>query len=112
MSPPALQTVKCNAVSGRVKGRRHKGFHAVGNGVHACSRCEPCRQAQREFGIANGCFGHQVPGVKAKFAVIVNDDEGTTCHFAARAACCGDGDKGRYTFCDSSRTAFYGGIGG
>jgi hypothetical protein len=56
---PRVQAIERNAVGRRVEGGRHEGFHAVRDGVHAGGGGEQWGQAQREFGVADGGFGHR-----------------------------------------------------
>ena len=95
VGPAALQAVEGDAVRWRVEGGGHEGFHAVRNRVHAGRRCEPGWQAEREFGVANRGFRHQVPAVEAEFSVVVQNDDGTACDFAAGAAGGRHGDQRR-----------------
>ena len=112
MSPTAPKAVQRNAICWRVEDRGHEGFHAVRDGVHAGGSRQHRRQAQREFGVANSGFGHQMPGVKAQFAVVVHDDDRPTRHLTARAAGGGDCNQGRHPFGDSRGAAFNGGVVG
>ncbi len=95
MGPGALQAIEPNAIGGRVEGGRHESFHAVRNRIHAGGGGQPGWQAECEFGVANGSLGHQMPGVKAEFAVVIDNDDGATRHFAAGAAGGRHGNQGR-----------------
>ena len=108
VGPAAGQSVQRNAVSRWVEGGGHEGFHAVGNGVHTGGRRQMRGQTQRELRVANGRLGHQKPGVKTEFAVVVDDDDGATRHLTARAAGGGDGNDRRDTVSDAGRATFNG----
>ena len=111
MAPATRQTVQANAVGRRVDGRRHKGFHAVGNGVHAGGRCQHGRQAEREFRVANGGFGHQEPAVEPQLASVVHDDDGAARYFAAGACGGGHCNQRQHPVSDLGTAAFNGGVG-
>ncbi len=112
VGPAALQSVQGDPVGRRVDRRRHEGFHAMRDGVHAGGRRELGRQAQRQVRVADGGLGHQVPGVKAQLAVVVHDDDGAARHFAAGAAGGGHRDQRRDPVGDARRAAFDGGVVG
>ena len=112
VGPATGQTIQRNTVCRWVERGRHKGFHAMGNCIHARGGREHGGQAVGEFGVANGGFGHQVPAVKAQLAVVVDDDDGAARYLAAGAAGGGHGNDGRYRLGDAGRAAFDGGIGG
>ena len=91
--PAARQAVERDAVGRRVEGRRHEGFHAVRDRVHAGGRGQQRRQAERELGVADRGLGHQVPGMEAELAPVVEDDDRAARHLAAGAGGGGHGDQ-------------------
>ncbi len=112
VGPASGQAIQRNPIGWGVEGGRHKGFHAMRYGIHACGSRERGWQTIGEFGVANGRFGHQVPAVKAQFAVVVHDDDGAARYLAARAAGGRDGNDGGDGFGDFGGAAFDGGVGG
>ena len=100
MGPSALQAIQTNAVGRWIEGGRHEGFHAVGNGVHAGGGSEHGWQTESQLGIANGCLGHNEPGMKAQFAAIVDNQNSAPRHFTACAAGGRHCDEGRYAVSD------------
>lgn len=81
-----------------------------GDGVHAGGRGEHGRQAQRQLGIANGHARHEVPGVKAELAPVLDDEDGAARHLAAGAAGGGHGHDGGDFVGDAVAAAFDGGV--
>ena len=63
----------------------------MSDSVHPCGSRQDGGQADGQFGVANGRFGHHEPGMKAHFATIVQNQNGTSGHFAAGAAGSGAG---------------------
>ena len=110
--PTPRQAIQRNPISGRVEGRGHEGFHAMRQGVHAGGRRHERGQAQREFGVEDGGFGHQMPRMKTQLATIVDDDDGAACHLAASACRGGHGNQGQRFVGDAPRAAFDGGVSG
>ena len=98
--PCALQAIQANAIGGRIEGGRHEGFHAMGDGVHAGGGSEHGGQSESQLRVANGCLGHNEPRMKAQFAAIVDNQNGTSGHFTASAAGGWHCDEGRYAVCD------------
>ncbi|MCY1356613.1 hypothetical protein D9M68_602120 [compost metagenome] len=112
MGPAALQAVQRDAVGGRVEGGGQVGLDAVGDRVHAGGRGQSGRQAQRQFRIADGRPGQQVPRMEAQLAPVVENDDRAARHFAAGARGGRHGDQRRGLFGDFGAAAFDGGIGG
>ena len=79
--------------------------------VHAGGSRQDGRQAEGQFGVTNGRFGHDEPAVKADFATVVQNQNRAPGHFAAGAAGGGHSDDGCHTVGDLERAAFYGGVG-
>ena len=68
----------------------------MGNGVHAgCSRHQGW-QTEGERWVEQSHFRHQMPGMKTQLAAIVDDDDGASGHFAARAGSGGHSDEGQH----------------
>lgn len=111
MRPASAQTIQCNSVSGWVEHGGHKRFHAMRYGIHASGSSQHRREPIRELRVANGSLGHQIPGVKTQFALVINDDDGASCHLAASAAGGGHGNDGGNRLGDLGRTSFNRGVG-
>ena len=79
--------------------------------IHARGGGQQRGQAERQFGVANGGFGHDEPRVKPHFAAIVQDQNSPSGNLAARAAGGGHGNDGGHPIGDLQRAALNGGVG-
>jgi len=80
----------------------------MGQCIHAGGGCHARAQAERQFRVADGGTGHQVPRMKSEFAAIFHDQDGAARDLAAGSTGGGDCNQRHAAIGDARRAAFDG----